>query len=179
MGMNTGRNACRGFTLIELIVVMVLLSILTAFAIPGIRTTLFADQLKSTARQLIGLVNEIGQAARSKQQSYFLFFDSESNTFQVQTNEAKSEDEEENQGKERFKQVRVPDGVRVVDIMTAHGGIDSLGDLSIRFSKKGYVDETLIHLSDDDGRDLTLALSPFLGVSRLYDSYQTLEDIKL
>lgn len=165
-------RSCRGFTLLELIVVMVLLSIMTAFAVPGIRTALFSDQLKATARQLIGLVNEIGQTARSNQQEYFLIFDSQSQAFRMQA--SKSEEDEQ-----KRKAVHVPEGIRVVDFTSAHGGTDSAGALSIRFSKKGYVDKTLIHLSDEDGRELTLALSPFLGVARLYDSYRTLEDDNL
>lgn len=161
----------RGFTLIELIVVMVLLSIMTSFAVPAIRTTLYSDELKATARQLIGLINETGQAARSNQQEYFLSFDRESQAFSAQA--AKKKDDIQT-----LTAVHVPDGVRVVDFTSVHGG-ELIGDLRLRFSKKGYVDKTLIHLSDDDGRDLTLVLSPFLGVSRMYDSYRTLEDDKL
>jgi len=162
-------GSCRGFTLIELVVVMVLLSIMTAFAVPSIRTALFSDQLKSTARRLIGLINEVGQTARSDQQEYFLVFDRQTRAFQVQTANGKQE-------KRILKPVPLPDGVEVVDFTSVYGGTESQGELSLRFSKKGYVDKTLIHLRNEDGRELTLALSPFLGVSRLYDSYQTLED---
>ncbi|MCF6186205.1 MAG: type II secretion system GspH family protein [Desulfobulbaceae bacterium] len=162
-------GSCRGFTLIELVVVMVLLSIMTAFAVPAIRTALFSDQLKSTARRLIGLINETGQTARSDQQEYFLVFDPQARAFQVQTANGKEE-------KRILKPVPLPDGVEVVDFTSVHGGTESQGKLSLRFSKKGYVDKTLIHIRAEDGRELTLALSPFLGVSRLYDSYRTLED---
>ncbi len=162
-------GSCRGFTLIELVVVMVLLSIMTAFAVPAIRTALFSDQLKSTARRLIGLINEVGQAARSDQREYFLVFDRQVQAFQVRAANNK-------EAEQTLKPVHLPDGVEVVDFTSVHGGTESQGELSLRFSKKGYVDKTLIHLRAEDGRELTLALSPFLGVSRLYDSYRTLED---
>jgi general secretion pathway protein H len=44
------------------------------------------------------------------------------------------------------------------------------------FSKKGYIDKTAIHLRDDDGRDMTIILSPFMGAARIFDSYVDLED---
>lgn len=160
-----------GFTLIELIVVMVLLSVMTSFAVPAIRTALYSDELKATARQLIGLINETGQAARSNQQEYFLSFDRESQAFSVLSSK-------KNDDIQTLTAVHIPDGVRVVDFTSVHGG-ERVGDLRLRFSQKGYVDKTLIHLSDEDGRDLTLVLSPFLGVTRLYDSYRTLEDVEL
>lgn len=162
------RDNC-GFTLIELVVVMVLLSIVTAFAVPVLRTSLFSDQLKATARRLIGLVNEVGQAAGNEQQELFLVFAPQKREFQVRgvTGDAV---------RMNLRPVSVPEDVQVVDFTTVHGGINSAGELRLRFTKNGYVDKTLIHLRDTEGRELTLALSPFLGVSRLYDSYRTLED---
>ena len=45
------------------------------------------------------------------------------------------------------------------------------GDISIRFSKKGYVEQTVIHLGAEDGREFSLVLSPFLGTIKIYDKY--------
>ena len=54
--MSPGVPASRGFTLLELMVVMVLLTLVSAFAMPALRSSLFTDQLKATARKLTGLV---------------------------------------------------------------------------------------------------------------------------
>ena len=85
--MSPARQASRGFTLLELMVVMVLLTMITAFAMPGLRSALFSDQLKATARQLIGLVVETGQEAVRSQAEQLLHFDLERN--QVWTSSAK------------------------------------------------------------------------------------------
>lgn len=164
----------RGFTLMELVVVMVLLSLMTAFAVPKIRTSLFSDQLKATARQVIGLINSTGQAARSEHQPYLLIFDGDTRTFRVQAENNTKEKPVEKQV-QMIRPVHVPERVRVVDFTSVHGGTKNSGEMRLRFTRKGYVDKTLIHFSDESGRELTLALSPFLGVSRLYDSYLTLE----
>lgn len=165
---NGDSTAKNGFTLIELIVVMVLLSVMTSFAVPSIRTALYSDQLKATARKLVGLVNETGQAARRAQQPYLLIFDRESKAFKIQS--SAGQDDALNTAV-----VKVPDGVEIVDFTSVHGG-ERTEALSLRFTKKGYIDKTLIHLRGDDGRAVTLVLSPFLALSRVYDSYRSLED---
>ena len=159
-----------GFTLMELLVVMVLLSLMTGFAVPRIRTALFSDQLKATARKLIGLVNETGQQARSEHRPYLLIFDPAARRFTV-----RAAGKKEKQALPAIRPLSLPSAVRIVDFSSVHGGKQDAGELKLMFSKNGYVDKTLIHLRDDSGRDMTLALSPFLGVTRLYDSYRTLE----
>ncbi|NOQ46476.1 MAG: prepilin-type N-terminal cleavage/methylation domain-containing protein [Desulfobulbaceae bacterium] len=168
-------SPARGFTLLELMVVMVLISIMTAFAVPKIRSSLFSDQLKSTARKLVGLVAETSQDAVRNQIPYHLVFDSEAHAF-VGGPVRKLPDDEERGSRGRLV---IPDAVQVVDVSSAHGGTRTLGELEIAFTKKGYVDKTLIHLRDDDGREMTIMLSPFLGVTRIFDSYLELQDEKL
>ena len=158
-----------GFTLMELLVVMVLLSLLTGFAVPRIRTSLFTDQLKATARKLIGLVNETGQQARIEHRPYLLVFEPAARQVTVRA-AAKKE-----KAPPSIRPLSLPSGVRIVDFSSVHGGKQDSGALKLMFSKNGYVDKTLIHLQDDSGREMTLALSPFLGVTRLYDTYRTLE----
>ncbi len=153
----------------ELLVVMVLLSLLTVFAVPKIRTSLFADQLKATARKLIGLVNETGRQARIEHRPYLLIFDPAAGVFTVRAAENKG-----SKTSPSIRPLRLSAGVRVVDFSSVHGGKRDSGELKLMISPKGYVDKTMIHLQDDSGRDMTLALSPFLGVTRLYDSYRTL-----
>ncbi len=162
----------QGFTLIELIVVMVLIATMTAFAIPKIRSSLFTDQLKATARQFIGLVAEAGQDARSRRTAQELRFDRELRQFTM----APAVEAAPDDAVRRYASVQVPDSVQVVDVTTAHGGRKSLGDLVIRFSPRGYVDKTVVHLRDDSGDELSVMLSPFLGVTRVLEGYVALED---
>jgi general secretion pathway protein H len=164
--------ASGGFTLLELMVVMVLISLMTAFAMPGLRSTLFSDQLKSATRKILGLVSEASQEAFRRQIGYSLYFDLEQNS--VFSDQGRGVDAGDTEQADR--QQELPDSVRVVDVVSAHGEKQSEGKAVIRFSRRGYVDKTLIHLRDDDGRDMTIMLSPFLGVTRVFDSYINLED---
>ena len=161
-----------GFTLIELIVVMVLISTVTAFAIPKLRSSLFTDQLRATARQFIGLVAETGQEARSSRSAVELRFDREQHLFTAAPAAGGIADAP----LERYAKLRLAESVQVVDITSAHGGKKTVGELVIRFSARGYVDKTVVHLRDDSGDELSVILSPFLGVTRVLEGYVSLED---
>ncbi len=161
-----------GFTLVELIVVMVLITMMTAFAIPKIRSSLFTDQLRATARQFIGLVAETGQEARSKRTGVELRFDRKQRLFTTAPAAGITKDDTVR----RYPKVRVSESVQVVDITSVHGGKKTLGELVIRFSPRGYVDKTVVHFRDDSGDELSVILSPFLGVTRVLEGYVSLDD---
>jgi general secretion pathway protein H len=171
-------NPDRGFTMIELLVVMVIISLVTAFTIPSIRTSLLSDQLKTAARRLIGLVTEVSQDAVSNQSEYILNFDLENNRVWATrgAGQGTGQDGQNEDKKSREKKLKIPESVKIVDITSVHGGKLSQGAPTLYFSKKGYVDKTAIHLRSDDGRDMTIVLSPFMGVARIFDSYVELED---
>lgn len=167
----SGSSGTGGFTLVELMVVMVLITIVTAFSLPAIRSSMFSDQLRGTARRLIGLVSEASQDAVGRQIPSQLNFDMEQNIVWMSD---VSDNSDSTNAPPRY-QVVLPDSVRVVDVDTAHGGKVGQGTAKLEFSKKGYVDRTFIHLRSDDGRDMTLMLSPFIAVTRVVDSYVELE----
>jgi general secretion pathway protein H len=164
----------QGFTLIELVVVMVLIALTTAFAIPKIRSSLFTNELRSTARRFIGLVAETGQQARSKRVAVDLRFDREQHRFTIAPVTGITEHDTE----QVYPEVRVADSVQVVDIASAHAAKNpaGLGKMVIRFNAMGYVDKTVVHLRDDDGDELSIIVSPFLGVTRVVEGYVSLDD---
>jgi len=174
--------------MLELMVVMVLLAMVTAFAMPGLRSSFFADQLKATARKLVGLIAETAQEAIRSQSEQLLHFDLERKliwTSSAKPDKGRAPDAVwdttpvwEADAALLAQRLAIPDSVRVVDITSVAGGKRSMGTTVIRFSTKGYVDKTLIHLRDDEGRDLTLILSPFLAVTRVVDSYVEIDDEK-
>jgi len=51
------------------------------------------------------------------------------------------------------------------------------GETAILFTKKGYVQESVIHLESEDGREFTLILSTFLPRVKVLDSYIEFEDL--
>ncbi len=159
---------------------MVIIGIATAFVMPRLRSTLFSDQLKATARRLIGLISEASQEAVRKQSVILLRLDMEHNRVWLVEAAGERAAEGENSGDDRRvgQRLSVPDSVKIVDVSSLYGGKRSRGTTDISFSKMGYVDKTFIHLHDKDGRSMTIMLSPFVGSIRVVDSYVGLSDEK-
>jgi general secretion pathway protein H len=150
---------------------MVLISTMTAFALPKIRSSLFTDQLRATARKFIGLVAETGQQARVQRTAVVLRYDQKEHTFTSAPLQGITTEDTVR----KYPTVNVDESVEVVDVASAHGEKKTRGELAIRFSKRGYVDKTVVHLRGDDGEELSIIISPFLGVTRVLEGYVSLE----
>ena len=164
----------RGFTLIELTVVVVLIGIMMSLTVPRFQTAILTDDLKATTRKMVGMIKGLGDEAIREQRVYFLHFDLESNRFWIDSTGMT----EEERARAAEKAALLPEGIRVLDIWFSSKGKKMNGQTAIRFNKKGYVQPSAIHLgSDDDGREFTLVLSPFLGRVKVYDRYIEFEEI--
>ena len=153
---------------------MVLITMTTSFAVPKIRSSLFSNELRATARRFIGLVADTGQEARSKRTGMLLRFDRQRSVF---TTASESDTSPQDDSIKRYSEVKVPESIQVVDVTSAHGGTKNLGELDIYFSSKGYVDKTIVHFRDNSGDELSVILSPFLGVTRVREGYVSLENV--
>ena len=163
----------QGFTLIELAVVVVLIGLMLAVSIPRFRYSLLTDNLKSTTRRIVGIVKSIRNEAIREQNVYLLHFDIGSNRFWIDS-DAMTEEECE---LAREKAFELPPDVRVIDVWSRDRGKKAVDKAVIRFSKKGYVEQTAIHLGAEDGREFTLVLNPFLGTIKIYNKYVDFESM--
>jgi prepilin-type N-terminal cleavage/methylation domain-containing protein len=160
-------NSTKGYTLIELVVVVALLGLFLGLAIPRLRYALVTDDVKATTRRLVGLVREVRTEAIREQKVYLIHLDLESNRLWIEY--AGMGEEERALAQEQA--LVFPRGVKVLDVWRRGKGKQAQGEITLHFSKKGYVEQTLIHLGADDGRAFTLTLSPFLGTVKIYDKY--------
>lgn len=159
----------RGFTLLELIVVMVLISLSTAFALPQLHSALFGGELRTAVRRFVGLVAETGQEARLRRTALVLDYDRSQQLFTVA-----SADEAEARESQTRQTLRLDSSVQVTQIAAAHS--QERSDLSIRFDQRGYVDKTAVHFRHDSGDELTVLLSPFLGLTKILDGHVSLDE---
>jgi general secretion pathway protein H len=163
----------KGFTLIELTVVVVLIGIILTLTVPRFQTAIMTDDLKATTRKMVGMIKGLRDEAIREQRVYFLHFDLESNRFWIDSTGMT----EEERARAAEKAYTLPERVQVLDIWSSSKGKKMTGQTAIRFSKKGYVQPSAIHLGADDGREFTLVLSPFLGRVEVYDRYIEFEEI--
>lgn len=162
----------KGYTLIELIVVMVLIGLMTALAVPRFRYAVLTDNLKTTTRKLVGLAKGLRSEAVREHQTFVLHFDLESNRFWID----RAGMTEEERILAREKASSLPRGVRILDIWLMGKGKKMAGEAAIRFNKNGYVQQSVIHLGADDGREFTLVLSPFLRRVKVIENYVEFEE---
>ena len=156
-----------GFTFIELTVVIFLIGLTLALTVPRLRCAILTDDLKATVRRLVGTVRSLRNEAIREQKAYSLQFDLESNRFWIESADMTDEDREE----ACKKAFRLPEGVRLLDVWRRGRGKKAAGETAISFTKKGYMEQSVIHLASEDGRRFTLVLSPFLGKIKVLENY--------
>jgi hypothetical protein len=71
--------------------------------------------------------------------------------------------------------LHLPEPIRILDIWTRSDGKQETDRPILWVSKQGYIDETLIHLGNDEDEVLSMLFSPFLGNVRITDKYVDLE----
>ncbi len=162
----------KGYTFIEITVVIILMGLMASISVPKIRHAVLTDKLKSASRKIIGVVSNLRNDAIREQKSFCLHFDLEADRYWADS-EAMSEEERMTAEKEA---VSLPEGISLLDVWVRGKGKKQQGIVVIRFSNKGYVQESAIHLSSEDGRVFTLSLSPFLGKIKASDDYIEYEE---
>ena len=163
----------KGYTLIELMVVIVLLGLMFTIATPRIRDALFRDELKGATRQMVGLITQLRNEAIREHKDYILHFDLESNRFWF---DSPSMTEEE-RARVAADASPLPGQVHIMDVRISGEGKIMHGEVGIRINKKGYIQQSVIHLGTEDNREFTLLLSPFLRRVEVYDKYIEFEEI--
>ncbi len=163
----------KGYTLIELAVVVILLGLIFTIATPRIRESLFRDNLKGAIRQIVGLITELRDEAIREHKEFFLHFDLESSRFWY---DSPSMTEEE-RARVAADASPLPGEVRIMDVWFSGKGKIMIGEVAIRINRKGYIEQSVIHLGMEDSREFTLLLSPFLRRIEVYDKYVEFEEI--
>ena len=165
------RNS-KGYTFIELSIVILLIGLMCAIAIPRFRYAILTDNLKKTTRQMVGIIKNLRTEAIREQKVYILHFDLKTNSYRIESPAMTVEERTDL----RERVIFLPADVRILDVQFNGKGKKMFGEVEIRFNKKGYVQQSVIHLGADDGRKFTLVLSPFLGRIKVLERYWEFED---
>jgi len=156
-----------GFTLIELIVVISLISIITFVSVPRFHNKTMPDNTKKVSRWIMITSQSLKEKSFRDQKLYTMYVDMESRQLWV-TDESMSEEEILKAGRQGFL---IPDDVELLDVEFPGNNKIISGLADICFYPDGHSDMALIHIKDDDNNQLSFLIEPFLSKVKLYEEY--------
>lgn len=156
-------NSSPGFTLLELLIVCLLISISLGLSIPSLRNSLMSDELAAGSRKVISLIKSSRAKAVTDQEAYLIFYDSAARKlWYQQADEEKTAD--------ASASITLPADVYIQEIKQASGGnAQDAMNTGIWISREGYMDKTAIQLVDKENNSLNLLISPFLPTITISD----------
>jgi prepilin-type N-terminal cleavage/methylation domain-containing protein len=167
-----GFERIKGFTLIELIVVISLISIMLFFAVPRFQNNVLSDSTKEVSRWILLKIPYIKESAAREQRRYVLHVSFESNKLWI-THEAMLQEALQSAETNGYT---LPEDVKLLDVEYPDKEKISTGQADIYFNEEGYSDKAIIHLENDDNEKFSFLIEPFLRRVRLYNSYAEFGD---
>jgi prepilin-type N-terminal cleavage/methylation domain-containing protein len=167
------RRGERGFTLIELAIVVLIIAIVTRFALPQLRS-LTAAELGASTRRLANVTHYLYEEAALRGVVYTLYFDLDRQEYWVEhadEGSAQPIEDEDLLG----RRVRMPPDVRLADVVVPGVGKISSGLVPTRFYPEGYADRSVVHLVDSRGHQYTVRIDPVRGRGEVLEGYQDFE----
>jgi general secretion pathway protein H len=168
MGALHVRKTARGFTLIELTIIIVILGVMLSLIIPRLGEIGEAN-LKRSARHLTGMIRFLRDESESRKLVYRLRFDVQGGHYWAEVMTLTSD--------------QAIEFIRVQSEMGAEGSLAGQttfrdvqvsghpDDPYIQFTPDGWVENAAIHLQDGEGRDFTLVVNPLMGSTDLREGY--------
>ncbi len=163
----------QGFTLIELIVVMVLISLLMVFAAPRLHKFSFQDTSRKASMRILATVRQLKERAVTDQQHYILHVDASGDRAWI-TSEAMTDDEQISVESEN--PVALPDDTDIQEVLYPEHTSYESDDYQVHFYPAGYSDPAIIHLAWDEDTRQSFVIEPFLSRVVIHDQYIGYDD---
>lgn len=163
-GKGQGRQKQKGFTLVELLIVIVILGVMIGLVIPTLGEMTGAN-LRRSARHLTGMIRFLRDDALAKKAVYRLRFDIQNGRYWAEALTVTPE------GVAEFKRLQSAISTDAgLAGQTSFRGVTAGGhpdDPYILFTPDGWVESASLHLRDGNGKDFTLIVKPLTGDTEL------------
>ncbi len=167
----------RGFTLIELTVVIFLIGLLFLISMPRLSNFLYQGDLRRVARSLKAAVYLLRSKSIVTNRNTVLHFDLDKGAYwgAYESAEDESEGFSDDEPPLLVSSRELPKDIRFVDALNINTPRVTSGRLSSTFNSKGVFEETVLHLADRNDRVLTIVINAYTGRFLLYDEYVEVE----
>ena len=159
-------NSPAGFTLLELVVVMLILTAMLGLVLPEASLVFMRNDLKTSSRRLAGAVAYARSQAMLERRVQELTLDLDAGRFWI----GAEGDSDKSDLRPARKQALVGK-VRFMDVRKARDEQRSSGQVALRFQPKGLVEPAVIHLAGSGERVQTLFIKAFNGRCIIQDGY--------
>ncbi len=163
----SSRRAEAGFTLIELALVVLLIGLFSAFAVPQL-LGFGGNHLESNARRIAGTVKYLFNESALNGHEYHLTFNVDEGTFGARV---LRENGELVPAPGRWGEQALRGDVRFQNVTVTGRGLYSSGTATSVIHPTGWLEETIIHLRQGENV-LTVRVKPFTGTSEIFDGYR-------
>ena len=170
-----GRLNRKGFTLLELALVMFLIGLVLSISMPRLGNLLFHTDLKSVARSLKSVVYVMRSKSISTNTYTILHFDLDQNLYWGTAVSKKKQTSDASEETPVVSPVKLPSGIRFMDAGNINSVKKTFGILNSAFNPKGMFEETVLHMSDRDENVMTVIINAFTGSFMIYDEYVDVE----
>lgn len=162
----------KGFTLVELTVVMFLVGMMLLIAVPRVRDAALTDGLKTTVNYMNRAFREMKSMSVRSQVDYVIVMDLDEGFLYSHSTDMTPEAIYEL----KKRAYRLPRDVRIADMYRPGKDKISSGEGRVIFFKQGYVQPTVIHLVREE-ESFTLVMSPFMNEIKTYHRYIDFETL--
>ncbi len=156
----------QGFTLVELIVVIVILALIGMISVPLLFNRLAGDE-RASLRRIAGTVKELYNEATLTRDEHQLEFDLDRHTIKAYRLRTVAADRVE---KEPFRREIMLAPLTLQQIEVEGKGIFRSGQVTVRIFPLGWMEQTRLYARYADGRDFQLVFSPLTGTTRIEET---------
>ena len=165
----------RGFTLLELTLVIFLIGLMLSLSMPRLGNFLFHSDLKSVARSMKSVVYLLRSKSISTNAYTVLHFDLDNNLYWGSYAKPTKESETSLESAPIVSRIKLPEGIRFLDASNINSPRQKFGVLTSTFNPKGMLEETILHLADRDENLMTIIINAYTGSFMLYEEYVDVE----
>ena len=158
----------RGFTLIELAMVILVIGIVGALAVPRIAGVLERQQMRQTINVMRGIVRYLQARAALTKRVYRLVFDLDRQVLSICYLTADGCQPEQTR---ELRDYVLPAAVHILDVVSPQGEKIREGAAMTHFHPTGLAEPSTIHLEGDNKQWATVMIEPLAGGVRVIDGY--------
>jgi prepilin-type N-terminal cleavage/methylation domain-containing protein len=158
------RRSRLGFTLIELMIVLVIIGITLGYIGPRLFSGLSTSNMDRAVRDITTMIQVGRSSAVTQHKTFFIRFDLDNEKMALYPMPETS-----GVVPQMLKERNMPDGVLLKNIKTPYQPEKDRGEMDLKITAEGVVEQGVIYLEGALGKTYTLVVKPFSGTLKVYD----------